>query len=175
MPDESCVPAPASMLAANLVKLRRRKGLSQQQVAELLGVSRQTISNWEGGQGAPALDRAAELARIYEVSLDDLSGTVEVITSCRGESGRDLHVLLGVHGCLCRIDCDDDDWTVSGGGATPVRVLDVDAHWMRVVYERRNLATLKKERVIQLVDVADVTCIAIVEEPTDAAVCEGDC
>lgn len=158
------------LLAQKLVKLRRRKDLSQQQVADLLGVSRQTISNWECGQGAPALDKALELARVYGVSLDDLArDSVGVSTSCRGERGRDLHVLAMVRGCVCRIDCDNDDWVLSGAGTTDVRVLDVDADWMRVEYERRNAATLKKERVVQLVDVADVTCISIVEEPNEPA------
>ncbi len=62
---------------------------------------------------------------------------------------------------------------LSGAGTTDVRVLDVDADWMRVEYERRNAATLKKERVVQLVDVADVTCISIVEGPADAVEGEG--
>lgn len=157
----------AGPLAQKLVKLRRRKDLSQQQVADLLGVSRQTISNWECGQGAPALDKALELARIYGVSLDDLAlDSVGVSTSCRGDRGRDLHVLAMARGCVCRIDCDNDDWALTGAGARDVRVLDVDADWMRVEYERRSSSTLKKERVVQLVDVADITCIAIVEEPT---------
>ncbi len=165
---------PEGLLAQKLVKLRRRKDLSQQQVADLLGVSRQTISNWECGQGAPALDKALELARVYGVSLDDLArDSVGVSTSCRGERGRDLHVLAMVRGCVCRIDCDNDDWVLSGAGTTDVRVLDVDADWMRVEYERRNAATLKKERVVQLVDVADVTCISIVEGPADAVEGEG--
>ena len=67
----------------------------------------------------------------------------------------------------CRIDCDDDAWVLSGGANADVRVLDVDKYWMRLEYERRNPATLKKERVIQLVDTADVTCIAIVSGLAD--------
>lgn len=160
-------------VAAKLVKLRHHKGLSQQQVAEMLGVSRQTISNWESAQGAPALDKAADLARIYGVSLDDLAGSdVEIVSTCKGEDRRDLHVLRMVRGCVCRIDCEDDNWVLSGGGATDVRVLDVDGCWMRLEYERRNPATLKKERVIQLVDTADVTCVSIVSGPVND---EGGC
>ena len=121
-----------------------------------------------------ALDKALELVRVYGVSLDDLArDSVGVSTSCRGERGRDLHVLAMVRGCVCRIDCDNDDWVLSGAGTTDVRVLDVDADWMRVEYERRNAATLKKERVVQLVDVVDVTCISIVEGPADAVEGEG--
>ncbi len=49
-------------LGERLALLRKRYGYSQQEIADLLDVTRQTISNWECGQGAPALDKAAELA-----------------------------------------------------------------------------------------------------------------
>lgn len=63
----------------NLIKFRKKQGLSQQEVADLLQVSRQTISNWKLDQGAPTVDKAKELAKIYDVSLDDLVGhNVEV-------------------------------------------------------------------------------------------------
>lgn len=47
-------------LAERLVALRKKQGYSQQEIADRLSVTRQTISNWECGQGAPALDKAAE-------------------------------------------------------------------------------------------------------------------
>ena len=56
------------MISDKLFALRRRAGMSQQEVAAAIGVSRQTVSNWEQNQGAPALDKAAELARLYGVS-----------------------------------------------------------------------------------------------------------
>lgn len=52
------------MISDKLAALRRRAGKSQQEVAAAIGVSRQTVSNWELGQGSPALDKAAELARL---------------------------------------------------------------------------------------------------------------
>ena len=62
------------MLGDKLMELRKKHGYSQQEIADMLSVSRQTISNWESGQGAPALDKACELARIYKISLDELVG-----------------------------------------------------------------------------------------------------
>lgn len=47
------------MISDKLFALRRRAGMSQQEVAAAIGVSRQTVSNWEQNQGAPALDKAA--------------------------------------------------------------------------------------------------------------------
>ena len=64
-------------LAERLVELRKKQGYSQQEIADRLSVTRQTISNWECGQGAPALDKAAELAAIYQISLDELAGLAD--------------------------------------------------------------------------------------------------
>ena len=69
------------MIGEKLVTLRKKHGYSQQEIADMLSVTRQTISNWECGQGAPSLDKAAELAAIYKVSLDDLAGNEVVIAA----------------------------------------------------------------------------------------------
>ena len=79
------------MIGEKLVTLRKKHGYSQQEIADMLSVTRQTISNWECGQGAPSLDKAAELAAIYKVSLDDLAGN-EVVIAAGEKKGKDLHI-----------------------------------------------------------------------------------
>lgn len=69
------------MIKDKLLALRKRSGMSQQEVAVVIGVTRQTVSNWEQGQGAPSLDKAAELARLYGVTLDDLANDVASIVA----------------------------------------------------------------------------------------------
>lgn len=54
------------MIKDKLLALRKRSGMSQQEVAVAIGVTRQTVSNWEQGQGAPSLDKAAELLGVTE-------------------------------------------------------------------------------------------------------------
>lgn len=61
------------MLKDKLIALRKKSGYSQQELADLLSLTRQTISNWENGQSAPTFDKAIELAAIYHISLDDLA------------------------------------------------------------------------------------------------------
>ena len=51
------------MIPDKLLALRRSAGMSQQEVAAAIGVTRQTVGNWELGKGSPALDKATELAR----------------------------------------------------------------------------------------------------------------
>jgi len=53
-----------------LQALRKEKGLTQEELAEKLDVSRQAVSKWEAGQAMPEIDKLIELADIYDVSLD---------------------------------------------------------------------------------------------------------
>ena len=55
-----------------LQKLRKEKGLSQEALAELLDVSRQAISKWEGGYSYPEMDKLIILTEIFGVTLDSL-------------------------------------------------------------------------------------------------------
>lgn len=56
----------------HLMMARKRKGLSQESVAEKLGVSHQTISKWETCETLPDICQAKTLATIYGISLDEL-------------------------------------------------------------------------------------------------------
>ena len=55
-----------------LYELRKQSGLSQEGLADLLGVSRQAVQKWEAGTSRPDLDNLAALARYFNVSLDYL-------------------------------------------------------------------------------------------------------
>lgn len=61
------------MLSEKLYELRRNAGLSQEQLAEKIGVSRQAISKWESGQAVPDLSRLIALSEYYGVTLDELA------------------------------------------------------------------------------------------------------
>ena len=61
-----------------LTDLRKRKGLSQEQLGYELGVSRQTVSKWELGQSYPDFQRLVLLSDYYEMSLDELVRGVDV-------------------------------------------------------------------------------------------------
>ena len=59
-------------LGKSLAEARRKSGLSQEAVAESLGVSRQTVSKWEIGQVVPNIAQCQKLAALYRLSLDEL-------------------------------------------------------------------------------------------------------
>ena len=60
------------MISQNISTLRRAAGLSQEALAERVGVSRQTVAKWESGESAPDVLHADRLAELFEVNLDDL-------------------------------------------------------------------------------------------------------
>lgn len=59
-------------LNEKLSQLRKKKGLTQLELAEALNVSRQAISRWEVGTAVPTLDNLVNLSEVYGVPLDDL-------------------------------------------------------------------------------------------------------
>ena len=56
-----------------ILELRKKRNITQEQLAEKVGVSRQTISKWELGETAPDLVQAKKLSKIFNISLDDLT------------------------------------------------------------------------------------------------------
>ena len=52
--------------------LRREKGLSQEELAAMVGVSRQALSKWEAGQSRPELDKLLALSDVFSVTMDSL-------------------------------------------------------------------------------------------------------
>ncbi len=156
------------MLGEKLVTIRKKYGYSQQELADRLSVTRQTISNWECGQGAPALDKAIELARIYQVSLDDLVGDQVgvVVKEKKRLSQRILKCLIGKYVKISYSDMElllESDFET--GSDSKVKVLDVTDEWIRIEYVRRKEnSLLKKETVVKLIDINAVDGFEIEEE-----------
>lgn len=63
-------------LNKKLVALRKKKGMTQEELAEAIKVSRQAISRWEVGTALPLADNLMWLSKFYEVSMDELMGDV---------------------------------------------------------------------------------------------------
>lgn len=60
------------MLSENLIFLRNIRGLTQEQIAEVIGISRQSYSKWEQGETYPDIDKCDKLAKFYGVTIDSL-------------------------------------------------------------------------------------------------------
>ena len=70
-----------------LYELRKAKGLSQEDLASRLDVTRQTVSKWEVGDSTPDLDKLVLLAELFEMSLDELVLDKVLVTTKLDELG----------------------------------------------------------------------------------------
>ena len=59
-------------IGQKIIQLRNSRGISQEKLAELMGVSRQSISKWEMEQAVPQIDKILQISEIFSVSCDDL-------------------------------------------------------------------------------------------------------
>lgn len=64
-------------LSDRIQELRKTKGMSQEELADRVGVTRQAVSKWESGQSVPELDKIVALSEIFDVSTDYLLKGVE--------------------------------------------------------------------------------------------------
>ncbi|MCM1523139.1 MAG: helix-turn-helix domain-containing protein [Ruminococcus sp.] len=60
------------MISMNLVSLRKQCGMTQEEVAERIGVSRQAVAKWEKGESVPDMYNCIALAELFDVTVDDL-------------------------------------------------------------------------------------------------------
>jgi transcriptional regulator with XRE-family HTH domain len=63
-----------------LQELRKQRGLTQEELAEKLYVSRTAISKWESGRGYPNIESLKAIAKFFEVTVDELLSTDEILT-----------------------------------------------------------------------------------------------
>ena len=156
------------MLGDKLVALRKKNGHSQQELADRLQVTRQTISNWELGQGDPSLEKAMELAKIYHISLDDLvENQVEIVV--KEKKSGSSRLLKCLEGKKVKISGSDMELLLEAGldwgYNSAVKILEVNDEWMRIEYTRtKENHLMKKETVIKLIDIDMINGIEIVEE-----------
>ncbi len=68
-----------------LQQLRKSRGLTQEELAEALFVSRTAVSKWESGRGYPNIDSLKELSRFFSVKIDELICPEEIITAAEND------------------------------------------------------------------------------------------
>ena len=84
-----------------LQELRKNKGLTQEDLAEVLYVSRTAISKWESGRGYPSIDSLKEIARYFSVTIDELLSSNEVLSIAEEDNKqREKHFRSLIFGLL---------------------------------------------------------------------------
>ena len=77
----------------NLVALRKKHNLSQEQLAEQLGVSRQAVSKWESGQSMPDIEKLLQLGELFGISVDQILKDVHLEPKVQKDSQK-LYTIL---------------------------------------------------------------------------------
>lgn len=99
------------MLSEKIYELRRKAGLSQDALAERIGVSRQAVSKWETGAATPELDKLRALCACFGVTLDELTGEAPpAAVKYESPPGQDkerrggvLGIILCITGSVCLV------------------------------------------------------------------------
>ena len=82
-----------------LQALRREKGLTQEQLARQLYVSRTAISKWESGRGYPGIDSLKAIARFYDITLDQLLNGEALLEAAEQQTGGLQTLVFGLLDC----------------------------------------------------------------------------
>ena len=84
-----------------LQTLRKQKGLTQEELAEILFVSRTAVSKWESGRGYPSIDSLKAIAKFFSVTVDELLSNDEILTIAEEETkAKESHLRDLVFGML---------------------------------------------------------------------------
>lgn len=84
----------------NLQAIRKQNQLSQEGLAEMLGVSRQAVSKWELGEGYPEVDKLLILSKKLNISLDSLLGGEKTAISEEGRSSDTIRIISPNEGVI---------------------------------------------------------------------------
>ena len=79
-----------------LQELRKQRGLTQEELAGLLFVSRTAVSKWESGRGFPNIESLKALSRVFQVPVDTLLSGEELLTLADGEAREKAGALAGL-------------------------------------------------------------------------------
>lgn len=142
-------------IGEKIVELRKKYNLTQEKLSEKVGVSRQTVSNWESNITNPDLLQASKITQIFKVSLDELiDNDLEIV--CKDNSSDNL--LEALVGKVCYLNI-DDDYDLYLNYDVPVKVLEVNSDFIKIEYSR------KKEKCVKLIDIDLIISIKeVIEE-----------
>ncbi len=133
------------MFKNNLIQMRKMRRMTQEDVAEKVGVTRQAVAKWEAGETVPDLDKCRILAELFGVSLDDLANYEPEQNLGLGLPPKGKH-LFGM------VTVGDKGQIVIPARAR--KLFDISAGDQLVVLgdETQGLAVMKADRFLELAD-----------------------
>ena len=140
-------------LGNKIVELRKKRNLTQEQLSEKLGITRQTLSNWEKGITNPDIIQAKNIASFFKITLDDLTDSKLEINCSK------KNILCNLVNKNCNIDMLSDDYNEVFG--IVCTILEANDEFVKFSFK-------DKSKVIEkLVDINLITSFRIVESEND--------
>ena len=136
---------------------RRDKNLTQEQLAELMGVTRQSVSRWESDLAYPEMDKIVILSELLGVSCDYLLKDIDGEPDSSNPVTRLLRQMLGKDVKLIFYS-QDVDAELSN---TTCQITEFDGQWMYVSYMK------KKQSITKLIPISSILSIKLMEQEGD--------
>ena len=140
-------------IGKKIVNLRKKYNYTQEKLAEKIGVSRQTLSNWESDITSPDLVQASNLSKILKINLDEL---VDNNLDIECKSHLENHIFDNIIGKTCYLTL-TEDLLDSFDATTPVEVLSANEDFLKVKYLK------SKQTKIKLIDMDLIVAIKVLE------------
>jgi len=144
-------------MGARLAQARRKENLTQEQLAEQLGVTRQAVSRWESDTAYPETDKIVRMAALFGVSCDYLLGVGEVPGNGAPPSPV-TRLLAQAAGRRVKLTFYEDE----GGDAAAFdwcTIVSFDGGWARVEFVKKK-KDKREERLIPLSSIRSITFLA---------------
>lgn len=142
-------------IGEKIIELRKKYNLTQEKLAEKIGISRQTLSNWESNITTPDLKQAGVLAQILKINLNELANNnLEIVSN---DNLKD-DVFKNLIGKKCYLNIKDEFFDLYLNYEKPVKIIDINNDFIKIEYQK------KKEKYIKLIDVDLVISIKVALE-----------
>lgn len=140
-------------LGNKIVELRKKRNLTQEQLSEKLGITRQTLSNWEKDITNPDIIQAKNISSFFKITLDDLTDNKLEINCSK------KNILCNLVNKNCNLDMLSDDYNEVFGKVCTI--LEANDEFVKFSFK-------DKSKVIEkLVDINLITSFRIVESEND--------
>lgn len=138
-------------IGEKIIELRKKDNLTQEKLAEKIGISRQTVFNWENNVTSPDISQAKKIVEIFKISLDDLVDNKTEIECSRAKC-----VLNNLIGKECYIDIESDDYRLSYN--TLCKIIDINSDFIKIEFKSG------KNTITKLVSMKLVSSIENIKE-----------
>ena len=143
------------VIGEKITELRKKYNYTQENLAERIGVTRQTLSNWESNITSPDLNQASLLCKELKININDLIDN-DLELDVKDNSNSILNKLVG-NKVILNFDYDNYyDMDISYQGK--VKVLSIDDEFIKVE------VTKGKQKISKLIDMNLVNSIKVIEE-----------